>query len=85
MMGAALRRSSMVSNSGTTIRSATGLVVQRALQQAHFLLQQQHLQQVAHGFRVADDVVADRLRAEALAHASGGLEDRESRPARVRE
>ena len=46
------------------------LVVQRAVQQAHFLLQQQHFQQVAHRLGVADDVVADRLRAEALAHAA---------------
>jgi hypothetical protein len=41
--------------------------VQRAAHQADFLLQQQHLQQVAHGFGVADDVVADRLRAKAFA------------------
>ena len=38
----------MVSNSGTTIRSPIAVVVERAAQQADFLLQQQHLEQVAH-------------------------------------
>ena len=67
----------MVSNSGTTIRSVPRLAVQRAAHQAHFLLQQQHFEQVAHGFGVADDVVAHRLAAKALAHDFGGLEDRQ--------
>ncbi len=44
-----------------------GAAVQRALHQAHFFLQQQHFQQVAHGFGVADDVVAGWLRARRLA------------------
>jgi hypothetical protein len=44
-------------------------VLQRAAQQAHFLLQQQHLQQIADGLGVADDAVANRLAAQALAQA----------------
>jgi hypothetical protein len=54
-----------------------GVAVQRAVHQADFLLQQQHFQQVAHGFGVADDVVADRLFAEAGARRAGGFENRE--------
>ena len=56
---------------------SSGFVVQRALHQTGFLLQQQHFEQVAHGPGVADDVVPDRLRAVLLPHAPGGLEDRE--------
>ncbi|MNV30605.1 hypothetical protein D3C71_1218820 [compost metagenome] len=52
-----------------------GLGVQGSIHQAHFLLQQQHFEQVAHRFGVADDVVADGFVAEALAHDAGGFED----------
>jgi hypothetical protein len=45
------------------------------LHQAHFLLQQQHFEQVAHGFGVADDVVANGLVAKALAHHAGGFKN----------
>ena len=51
--------------------------LQRAAQQAHLLLQQQHFEQVADGFGVADDVVADRLGAVAGTHAQRSLEDRQ--------
>jgi hypothetical protein len=51
------------------------LCVQCAAHQAHFLLQQQHFEQVAHGFGVADDVVADRLLAKGVQHALGGFKD----------
>ncbi|MNZ96726.1 hypothetical protein D3C78_1159330 [compost metagenome] len=37
------------------------------MHQADFLLQQQHLKNVAHGFGVADDVVTDRVRTELAA------------------
>ena len=67
----------MVSNSGTTIRSQVAFSAKRAAQQADFLLQQQRFQQVAHRLGVADDVVADRRRAEARPRGAGGGEDRE--------
>jgi hypothetical protein len=51
------------------------LGIQRALHQADFLLQEQHFQQVAHGFGVADDVVANRLVAKARTHFAGFCED----------
>jgi hypothetical protein len=60
---------------GTLVGAA--FFAQRALHQAHFLLQQQHLEQVAHRLGVADDVVADGLSAVALQHDLGRLEDRE--------
>jgi len=49
--------------------------VQRAVQQAHLLEQQQHFQQVAHVLGVRDDAVADRGIAVAAAALEGGLED----------
>ena len=51
------------------------LTVQRALHQPHFLLQQQHLQQVAHRLGVTDDVVAYGLPAKALARCACGFKD----------
>ena len=54
-----------------------GCIVQRAAHQPALLLQQQHLEQVAGVLGVADDVVAQRLGAVALAHLDGGLEDRQ--------
>jgi len=50
-------------------------VAQRAAHQAAFFLQQQHLQQVADGFGVADDVVLQGLRAVASTGLGGGLEN----------
>ena len=52
-------------------------VVQRSAQQSDLLLQQQHLQQVAHRFGVADDVVPNRLGAELLAHPPRHFKDRD--------
>ncbi len=52
-----------------------GMVVQRAVHQADFLLQQQHFQQVAHGFGVADDVVTYRLLAKACTGHKGGFKN----------
>ena len=43
-------------------------------QQAGFLLQQHHFDQIADGFRVRDDVVAHGARAELLARHAGGFE-----------
>ena len=40
-------------------------------------MQQQHFEQVAHGLGVADDVVANRFGAKALAHDFGGFENRD--------
>ena len=46
-------------------------------QQAGFLLQQQHFEQVGHGLGVRDDVVADRPHAVALADVLGRAQDRQ--------
>ncbi|MNT10652.1 hypothetical protein D3C72_1454940 [compost metagenome] len=46
-------------------------------QQARFFLQQQHFQQVGHGFRVRDDVVADGPRAVALADVARRAQNRQ--------
>jgi len=51
------------------------LGIERAVHQAHFFLQQQHFQQIAHRFGVADDVVANRLVAKALAQRTGRFKD----------
>ena len=67
----------MVSNSGTTIRSLRGLVVERAAHEPGFLLQHQHFEQIAHVLGVRNDVVAQRLAAVAREHRGRGLEDRE--------
>ena len=48
-----------------------GLRVQCASHQSDFLLQQQHFQQIAHGFCVADDVVADGFVTKAFTHGLG--------------
>ncbi len=48
-------------------------------QQAGFLLQQQDFQQVGHGLRVRNDVIADRPGAVALPHFAGGAQDRQFR------
>ena len=45
------------------------------MHQPHFLLQQQHFKQIAHRFRVADDVVDDGLRPIALAHLARGFKN----------
>ena len=50
-------------------------ILQRAAHQAHFFLQQQHFQQIAHRFGVADDAVANGFAALQLAQAVGGLEN----------
>ena len=52
-----------------------GLGVQGPVHQAHFLLQQQHFEQIAHRFGVADDVVANGFMAKALTHHPGGFKD----------
>jgi hypothetical protein len=70
----------MVSNSGTTIsRERLSPASSVPLQQAAFLLQQQHLQQVAHLLGVADDVVADGVAAVAFERVGRGLEHRQLR------
>ena len=49
--------------------------IERAVHQAHFLLQQQHFEQIAHRFGVADDVVANGLVAKPLTHHPGGFKN----------
>ena len=58
-------------------RRLGGALGQRALQQADLLLQQQHLEQVAHLLGVADDGVAHGGRAQRLAQGLRGLEHRQ--------
>ncbi|SAL00418.1 hypothetical protein AWB80_07862 [Caballeronia pedi] len=53
------------------------LGAETALQHARFLLQQHHFEQIADGFRVRDDVVAHRARAELRARFVGGFEHAE--------
>ena len=53
----------------------SGVAAQHAAHQAHFFLQQQHFQQIAHGLGVADDVVANGVCAETLAHQLGRRKD----------
>ena len=52
-------------------------VSQTPVQQAGFLLQQHHFDQIADGFRVRNDVVAHRARAELLARHAGRFEHAE--------
>jgi len=47
------------------------------LHHAAFFLQEEHFEQIAHRFGVADDVVPDRLLAEGFEQAWRGLEDLE--------
>ncbi len=56
---------------------AGGVFLQQAVHQAGFFLQQQHLQQVADCFGVADDGVANGVRAKALAPAAGVVKNRQ--------
>jgi L-aminopeptidase/D-esterase-like protein len=83
MIASALRRSPIVSNSGETISAVTGAVVERALDEAGFLEQDEHLEQVAHALGVRDDAVAQRVAAVAAQHLGGGLEDRQLLEARL--
>jgi hypothetical protein len=49
--------------------------VERAPHQAHFFLQQQHFEQIAHSLGVADDVVANGIGTKTLTHDLGHGED----------
>ena len=52
-----------------------GVGIERAAQQAHFLLQHQHFQQVADRFGVADDGMTNGGSPMAFTHVAGSLED----------
>ncbi len=58
-------------------RAPVAFHVERAAHEADFLLQQQHLEQVAHVFGVRNDVVAQRAAAITLQHLDRALEDAE--------
>jgi len=78
MIVSALRRSSIVSNKGTASNAAAASGSPRTpCIMPHSFLQEEHFEQIAHRFGVADDVVPDRLLAEGFEQAWRGLEDLE--------